>query len=42
MVKALQSKGIVFDGEIEIYSYGKLILFSDPDSNSLGLYEPPE
>ena len=42
MVKALQSEGIVFDGQIEIYPYGKLILFSDPDNNSLGLYEPPE
>ena len=42
VVKALQSKGIVFNGEIEAYPYGKLILFSDPDNNSLGLYEPPD
>ena len=42
MVKALQSKGIIFNGEVEVYPYGKLILFSDPDNNSLGLYEPPE
>ena len=42
MVKDLQSKGIIFRGEIEVYSYGKLILFFDPDNNSLGLYEPPE
>ena len=42
MVKALQSKGIIFNGKVEVYPYGKLILFSDPDNNSLGLYEPPE
>ena len=42
MVKDLRSKGIIFRGEIKVYSYGKLILFPDPDNNSLGLYEPPE
>ena len=42
MVEALQSKGIIFNGEIEVYPYGKLILFFDLDNNSLGLYEPPE
>ena len=40
-VKKLQDKGVKFLGEIEVYSYGKLILFLDPDKNSLGLYEPP-
>lgn len=40
MVEALESKGITFNGTIEVYPYGKLILFSDPDNNSLGLYEP--
>ena len=38
-VKTLKNKGVKFNGEIEIYSYGKMILFSDPDDNSLGLYE---
>ena len=42
IVKNLQVKGVKFRGEIEVYSYGKLILFSDPDNNSLGLYEPPK
>ena len=42
IVKNLMNKGIKFNGEIEIYSYGKLILFSDPDNNSLGLYELPD
>ena len=41
IVKTLKNKGVKFNGEIEIYSYGKMILFSDPDDNSLGLYEPP-
>ena len=40
IVKNLQDKGVKFIGEIEVYPYGKLILFSDPDKNSLGLYEP--
>ena len=40
-VESLQSRGVIFHGEIESYSYGKLILFSDPDNNPLGLYEPP-
>ena len=42
IVKGLQVKGVKFLGGIETYSYGKLILFSDPDNNSLGLYEPPK
>ena len=41
IVKTLKNKGVKFNGEIEIFSYGKLILFSDPDKNSLGLYELP-
>jgi len=41
IVKSLQKKGVNFSGEVKVYSYGKLILFSDPDKNSLGLYEPP-
>jgi len=41
IVKNLQEKGVKFSGEVKTYSYGKLILFSDPDKNSLGLYEPP-
>ena len=40
MVETLKSKGIIFNGEIGVYPYGKLILFSDPDDNRLGLYEP--
>jgi len=40
VVKDLKMKGIVFHKDIEAYPYGKLILFFDPDNNSLGLYEP--
>ena len=42
IVKDLQDKGVQFCGGIEVFSYGKLILFSDPDNNSLGLYELPD
>ena len=42
IVKGLQDKGVKFYGEIEVYSYGKLVLFSDPDNNFLGLYELPD
>jgi len=41
MVESLQSRGVIFHGEIETYPYGKLIRFSDLDNNPLGLYEPP-
>jgi predicted enzyme related to lactoylglutathione lyase len=41
IVKKLQDKGVNFKEEIEVYPYGKLILFSDPDKNYLGLYQPP-
>ena len=41
MVETLSKKGISFHKDIEIYSYGKLIHFTDIDNNSLGLYEPP-
>ena len=41
VVKDLKMKGIIFHKGIEVYPYGKLILFSDLDNNYLGLYEPP-
>ena len=41
VIKELKMKGISFNGDIEVYTYGKFILFSDLDNNSLGLYEPP-
>lgn len=40
-IKNLQEKGICFDQPVQIFPYGKLIRFSDPDGNPLGLYEPP-
>ena len=41
IIEDLQNKGVNFNGKVEVYSYGKLILFSDPDNNLLGLYEFP-
>mgnify|MGYP006418448177 FL=1 len=41
IVKNLKNKGVKFCGEIEVFSYGKLVLFLDPDNNSIGLYELP-
>jgi predicted enzyme related to lactoylglutathione lyase len=40
IVKNLQDKGVKLIGKVEVFPYGKLILFLDPDKNSLGLYEP--
>ncbi len=40
-IESLKQKGVSFKGELEIYSYGKLICFADPDGNMLGLYELP-
>ncbi|KMP11674.1 hypothetical protein UR09_02750 [Candidatus Nitromaritima sp. SCGC AAA799-A02] len=40
-IEKLKCNGVAFHGEMETHSYGKLIGFSDPDGNPLGLYEPP-
>jgi predicted enzyme related to lactoylglutathione lyase len=40
-IATLSQKGVPFSGELEIYPYGKLASFRDPDGNVLGLYEPP-
>ncbi len=37
----LSEKGVQFTDELEVYPYGKLARFRDPDGNILGLYEPP-
>jgi len=39
---SLKAMGVRFSGEIAVYSYGKQAYFTDPDGNTLGLYEPPE
>jgi len=41
VIDALSRKGVSFAGELQVYPYGKLIRFQDPDGNILGLYEPP-
>ncbi len=40
IVESLKVKGVRFKGEVEVYPYGKLAWFLDPDGNILGLYEP--
>ena len=40
-VENLKTRGISFDGPIQVFPYGKLIHFKDPDGNLLGLYESP-
>lgn len=41
VIATLSGKGISFVESLKIYPYGKLAYFQDPDSNVLGLYEPP-
>ena len=40
-IATLKQKGVQFTEELEVYPYGKLASFRDPDGNILGLYEPP-
>jgi predicted enzyme related to lactoylglutathione lyase len=40
-IRSLKSKNVAFIGNIQTYPYGKIAYFKDPDSNILGLYEPP-
>ncbi len=41
VITDLSKKGVQFSEELQVYPYGKLASFSDPDGNILGLYEPP-
>jgi predicted enzyme related to lactoylglutathione lyase len=41
VIATLKQKGVQFTEELEVYPYGKLASFRDPDGNILGLYEPP-
>jgi predicted enzyme related to lactoylglutathione lyase len=41
VIADLSQKGVQFTEELEVYPYGKLASFRDPDGNILGLYEPP-
>ncbi len=42
VMQALEARGVVFLNELEVYPYGKLAWFPDPDGNRVGLYEPPQ
>ncbi len=41
VMQSLRAKGVTFIEELQVYPYGKLVHFQDPDGNVLGLYEPP-
>jgi predicted enzyme related to lactoylglutathione lyase len=41
-IRTLKSQSVAFIGKIQTYPYGKIAYFKDPDSNILGLYEPPK
>lgn len=41
MIESLSGKGVPFIEKLQVYPYGKLVHFQDPDGNILGLYEPP-
>jgi predicted enzyme related to lactoylglutathione lyase len=41
VITALKQKGVQFSEELQVYPYGKLASFRDPDGNAIGLYEPP-
>jgi catechol 2,3-dioxygenase-like lactoylglutathione lyase family enzyme len=40
-IALLRKNKINFIKELEIFSYGKTAIFTDPDDNPIGLYEPP-
>ncbi|MFQ5449097.1 MAG: VOC family protein [Nitrospinaceae bacterium] len=41
VIGQLVNKGVHFVSRLQIYPYGKLVSFEDPDGNILALYEPP-
>lgn len=42
IIEKLKNKNIIFINDLKVYSYGKTLIFKDPDGNPVGLYEPPE
>ena len=40
-IERLKEMGVKPLGSMEIYAYGKLARFKDPEGNIFGLYEPP-
>lgn len=41
-IKNLKNRGVRFVGELQVFPYGKLASFLDPDDNLIGLYQPPD
>ena len=42
VIKTLKNRGVRFVDDLQIFPYGKLASFLDPDDNLIGLYQPPE
>ncbi len=42
VMQQLQGQGVEFVGGITEFPWGRLAAFTDPDGNSLELYEPPK
>ena len=42
LIKTLKLKGVRFVDDLQVFPYGKLAGFLDPDNNLIGLYQPPE
>jgi predicted enzyme related to lactoylglutathione lyase len=40
-IETLKGKGVCFVEELQVYPYGKIASFLDPDGNIIGLYQPP-
>lgn len=41
LTTVLKERGVHFIQEVQVFPFGKLAAFLDPDENLLGLYEPP-
>ena len=42
VIKTLKNQGVRFVDDLQVFPYGKLAAFLDPDDNIIGLYQPPE
>jgi catechol 2,3-dioxygenase-like lactoylglutathione lyase family enzyme len=41
VITTLENNKVIFINKLELFSYGKMATFKDPDGNLIGLYEPP-
>jgi predicted enzyme related to lactoylglutathione lyase len=41
VITTLENNKVIFINKLELFSYGKMAIFKDPDGNLIGLYEPP-